>query len=347
MINSPESLERRHSVRHNGQELSQESRTFEGGIHGQFFVREGTPRIILVTGIPRSGTTAVGRVLSLGYRVGVLHEPFNEHVGLTKIERYFEFLDDSSLDLKKLDSCVRSIRALKLEYKGGVFPNETGIRKTLKFIISGRAINSYRLCRWNPFLNTIVWKDPFAGLVADYLSRAHDIDVLVTARSPWAVAASFKRMGWGFDLNDMVQRKKVCSAPSLDCHLNTPDRSDSVPNSTMLWNLIYYSLLDWSRSNQRIHFVNLNDIILNPIETYERAYSALGLPWSASIRSKIRRAYSKRSGRNKPKEKKAHDANRDVRMINTYWQDILTEKEFKMAYEVNHELWEEMLKVCL
>ena len=47
-------------------------------------------RLILVTGVPRSGTTAVGQMLSLAAGAGALHEPFNYHSGLRHIANYFE-----------------------------------------------------------------------------------------------------------------------------------------------------------------------------------------------------------------------------------------------------------------
>ena len=43
-------------------------------------------QLVLVTGSPRSGTTAVGQMLALGRGVGTLHEPFNRLVGLKEIE---------------------------------------------------------------------------------------------------------------------------------------------------------------------------------------------------------------------------------------------------------------------
>ncbi len=44
----------------------------------------------MVTSCPRSGTIAVGRMLSFGRGVCALPEPFNYHVGLREMERYFE-----------------------------------------------------------------------------------------------------------------------------------------------------------------------------------------------------------------------------------------------------------------
>ena len=35
---------------------------------------------------------------------------------------------------------------------------------------------------------------------------AAGIPVIVTVRNPWAVAASFKRLGWGFDVADLHRR---------------------------------------------------------------------------------------------------------------------------------------------
>ena len=50
-----------------------------------------TKDLILVTGMPRSGTTAVGEVLSTAAGTAVLHEPLNYLVGLSDVPHYFAF----------------------------------------------------------------------------------------------------------------------------------------------------------------------------------------------------------------------------------------------------------------
>lgn len=306
-------------------------------------------RVLLVTGAPRSGTTAVGRILAVADPgVSTLHEPFNYHVGLVSIRRYFEIPGTASFSEETLAEHVEGIRRLDLRYKPGTFPRERGIRRILKRLFGGRARNSYRACRLNPLNHTIVWKDPFAGFAADLLASSHDIDVLVTARNPWAVAASFQRMGWAFDLEDVLGRLAEVGADYRSwLGLLDAGTDRSAVNGAILWHAIYATLLDWSRIHSRIRFVNLEDIVQSPVATYAELYRILGLRWTNRTRSKIEKRYRSDTSRTKPQGRKAHDQNRDLEAINTYWRDLLAEDDRSLIAELDSDLWSAVRNVCI
>lgn len=310
-------------------------------------MEKGSRRIILVTGTPRSGTTAVGKMLSLGRGVCNLHEPFNYHVGIKGIERYFEIIGTGSFTSEKADQYIHAIRELRLDFKQGVFPNERGIRRVLKFLIGGRAINSYRLCRMTPFLRTIIWKDPLACFLSDYISKVHDIDVLVTIRNPWATAASFKRMQWGFDIYDIASRLQVVGHDFIDkLTWQSADLNSCMINGTILWHMITSVLLDWSRNNSRIRLINIDNLVHNPLHVYEAIYHAVRLEWNADVSRKIRVLYSNRKGKAVPTGKKAHDSQRNIVLVNKYWRKFLSREETEAIERINIRIWEQVLERC-
>ncbi len=306
-----------------------------------------TPRLILVTGPPRSGTTAVGRYLSLDRSVSALHEPFNAVVGLTAIDRYFEVVGGGGFTAADLDAHVAAIRRLRLSFKPGVFPRETGFRRAAKRLVGGRAVNSYRQCRLNPFLKTIVWKDPFACFLVDDLARRHDVDAVVTVRNPWAVAASFKRMDWSFDIADLQSRLAEAGLADVDNGLanGTPTNSAAL-NGAALWHLIYAPLIRWKETNPRIHFLNLDDVVADPVATYAGLYRDLGLAWGADKEAKIADAYQSKGGRAMPKSGTAHDRQIDVRVVNTYWRKVLGEAETEQVDALDGPLWAKLSAMC-
>jgi len=298
-------------------------------------------RLLLVTGMPRTGTTAIGNILSLGPNSSSLHEPFNFHVGIPGITSFFEFIDSTELDREKLDRYVESIRNLKLHFRKGAFPREKGLRKFFKNFTGGRVRHSYRICKLTPFLRVIVWKDPFACLIPGYLARRHNVDILVTIRSPWATAASFKRMGWGFDLQKIIDADLPwkMDIPAAD---HVPDKSEYVLNAAVLWNLIYGNIKEWSLKNPSIRIVNIDKVIQNPIETCNEIYSEMEFHWNARIEKKILKIYSNRKGSEEPRYRKAHDSKRNIQSINTYWSKILTEEEKNIVTETCGSLWEKL-----
>lgn len=299
-------------------------------------------RLILVTGAPRSGTTAVGRMLGLGRGIGTLHEPFNLLVGLREIEHYFEIPGTGGCSVEKFDDCIRRMRELRLSFKPGVFPRERGFRRMLKYWFGGRAHNSYRLCRVQPGLHTLIWKDPFAALAADRIAGRHDTDVVVTLRNPWAVAASFKRMGWAFDLDDLSVRLREGGA-ALPAHPAAwAQRHTSVANAALLWHAIYAPLLDWSRDNSRFVLLSLDQVVAAPVESYARIYTRLGLVWDEAIAVRIERNYTTASGEEQPQGQRAHDQRRDLGAVNTYWKGLLDEEERALVGEINASLWDKL-----
>jgi hypothetical protein len=304
-------------------------------------------RIILVTGTPRSGTTAVGKMLSLGRGVCNLHEPFNYHVGIKEIERYFEIIGTGTFTSEKMDQCIHAIRELRLDFKQGVFPNERGLRRVLKFLIGGRAINSYRLCRMNPFLRTIIWKDPLACFLSDYISKVHDIDVLVTIRNPWATAASFKRMQWEFDVHDIAGRLQVVGQDfTHKLSWLSADLNSCMINGTILWHMITSVLLDWSRDNSRIRFINLDNLVHNPLRVYEAIYHAVRLEWNTDVSRKIQILCGNRKGKAVPTGKKAHDSRRNIALVNEYWRKFLSREETEAIEQINIQIWEQIREQC-
>lgn len=276
----------------------------------------------------------------------MLHEPFNFHVGLRDIDHYFIVPGGPGDPVVWLDRTVERMRSLHLSYKPGLFPEDRGVRRLLKRVVGGRALNSYRRCRWTPKLETIVWKDPFAAFCAGRLAGEHSVDVLVTVRDPWAVAGSFKRMGWGFDLPDLVDRlgrsPAVHDLSDLDLSSLRVDRAHPVRNAAALWTLVYEQLRSCSRRTPRIRFVLLERLVHEPVQTYQRMFESLGLPWSARAAARVAGTYSSDSNRTVPRAGRAHDPDRDLQAVNRYWKDILTADEATVVSQVAGPCWDRL-----
>jgi len=298
-------------------------------------------RLILVTGMPRSGTTAVGEVLAMAQGTGVLHEPLNYLVGLNDVQHYFAFPGGGEVSPASFDRWVEDIRALRLRYKSGLFPKEKGLRRLTKRIVGGRAVNSYRRCKWTPGLDTLIWKDPFAVLAARYLHEHHGLQVVVTLRSPWAVAASFKRMHWAFDLDEILTRLRSTGRGnySFDDGLWTR-RHEPVVNAALLWFLVYSSLEDLLTRENGFIGVSLDELIQNPTTVYAELFGRLGLPWTDSVvRGVVDRYQGEQSALKAPSGTKAHDRNRDLSFMNQYWRNLLEADEQALVSDVCGELW--------
>ena len=303
-------------------------------------------RLILVTGTPRSGTTVVGQILGFARHTGTLHEPLNAQVGLKSVTRFYEFIEGEEADPGRLNAVVDGIRRLRLAYKPGGFPREAPWKRALKRVVGGRALASYRLCRLRPGLERIVWKDPFASFVAPLLAERYDMDVVVTVRDPFAMAASYKRMGWRFDVAPLADRLAACQPDAVAGLPARPDPGDPVGVGAALWHLTYRYLLTAMDRSRRIHLLDTDRLVERPIPVCRALYGALDLPWDTRVEQRIAGLYRERGGAAIPKQGVAHDHRRAVSSVNTYWTTILDHDEIARVEHLNGRLWAELQAAC-
>ncbi len=303
--------------------------------------------LVLVTGSPRSGTTALGEALTLGPAATALHEPLNYRVGLKKIDRYFEFVDGPNLDTDKLGGVVSEISALKgLDFKRGRFRNDRGIKGLVKRAAGGRPRISYMQSRLSFSARTLVIKDPFAAFVTGVLANKFGVPALVTVRSPWAVAASFKRLGWGFDI-ETIANSMWPALPGEASVTEFAPKSDPVANAAQLWLLTYQYILNSSAENEAIKFVNMDAIVNNWETAYPALYSHLGLEWSNRVRTRLLRTMTTvGAGTQAPKQNVPHDKRRDFHAASSYWRNILTPEEISTVSIFCEQTWNSVMSAA-
>lgn len=169
-------------------------------------------RLILVTGAPRSGTTAVGQYLGWAERTATLYEPMNYDTGDKCIQRYFEVPGSDEFSFQDFDDLVSRVSRLRLNLKSGIFSGESLRRVLLKTFVGSQSRQSYARARIDPRCQTIIWKDPIAVFAARRLTEQFRVPVVVTPRPPVAVVASFKRLNWQFDVKNISERCQADSA---------------------------------------------------------------------------------------------------------------------------------------
>ncbi len=309
-------------------------------------------RIVLVTGCPRSGTTAVGANMALAAGARYLYEPFNYDAGMTVISRFFEIPGTDSFSMESFDRCIENIGALRLRLKPGLFKQDRGPRRWVKTVIGGRNRLTYLACRLDWSLETLVWKDPIAVFAAKAVAERHGIPVLVTTRAPVAVAASLKRMGWAYRLADLNRRLASLGLGDDAIIAKYGDRLERPAiNGAILWRLVYSNVVAWSRRTPLIRLVDVQDVIDHPIETYRGLFALHGLPWSAAVENKLARRYGSdaASGAPPPADlpRRAHVTKRDLSKINVYGKKLLTEEEIAAVDDITGDLWPTVKAACL
>jgi hypothetical protein len=297
-----------------------------------------------VTGTPRSGTTPVGDLLSAAAGAAGLYEPLNAHVGDRRVRRYFEVAGAAGFTEDDLAGLVAGVQDLDLSLRPGVFPGDRGLRRALKRVVGSQTRASYRRARLlRP--DVVIWKDPFAALLAEPIRRITGSPVVVTVRPPAAVAASFKRLGWSFEVADLVERLGAAGEPYRSL-LDAERLAHPAGNAAVLWHVVNGSLLDLARRDDGVMIVDTDVLIADREATVRRLYDRLGLPVTTAVEHRIARS-GRGDGPAHPTGTRAHGGHRDPAAANTYWSDVLTPAEAADVADIDAELWEQLRAVAL
>jgi len=287
-------------------------------------------RLVLITGSPRSGTTTIGDVLGSAPATATIYEPMNFHSGDRCIQRYFEIPGTGGFSAADLDDLTRRMSRLHLRLKSGVWPEDKGLRRLAKYAVGGRSRTSYLKARLHPASMTVLWKDPMAAFAARRLVHHHGMAVVVAYRAPHPVAASFRRMGWQFDLREILPRAQAAGLWVPPDHQDLP-LEDPLINAAVLWTVVYAELLDLAqRHRDQVSVVDLEGLITAPHDTYSKVFSRLGLSFDARTKSRLDAIYAPRAVANDGVPGgHAHprDRDRDPSQANSYWKKLLTNDE--------------------
>jgi hypothetical protein len=291
-------------------------------------------RPILVTGMPRSGTTWVGRVLCAGKGAGYVNEPFNLSTSpgtmRVPVDHWFPYVtaDNEPAILGALEPLLRFDYPLGRELRRCRTYDE--LLHTLRW--------------WRGFLRSRgrrpLVKEPHAVFSAAWFAQRMGSDVVVTVRHPVAVVSSWKRLGWSFDFTHLLRQ------PALVRDLLRPLRSDMeraldpshdlVDRVALLWHVVYRTVADYRERFPTFHIVRQEDLSREPVEGYRALYEALGLPLSRGAETAIAAASSAANPK-EPSVEHPHDTRLDSRATLTTWKRRLSDDEADRIRNVTAE----------
>ncbi|MEA3266442.1 MAG: sulfotransferase, partial [Candidatus Fermentibacteria bacterium] len=235
-------------------------------------------RHILITGIHRSGTTFVGKMLSMAPGVGYIQEPFNPDLGVEGIDLWYPYIRKDIACEKYYTNIVNLILSGQAKYRdrsawGGSFLRMLGkklfgSKDYLRYLASTRLPGSRRL----------IIKDPLASLASEWLHQTFGIDVLVLLRHPAGFVASTTRLGWDFDFSNLTRQNPLMGeflgeilAP-FDPPLMQPWQ-----RAALLWRCIYSALDVYADRNPEMKLIRLEDISANPEEKFRDIFKSMNL----------------------------------------------------------------------
>ena len=286
-------------------------------------------RPILVTGMPRSGTTWVGRVLSAAGGAGYLNEPFNLATSpgtiRVPVDRWFPYVTEENEHeiLPAFEPILRFDYPLRREL--GQCRSYVDLLHTLKM--------------WRSFVQgrgrRPLVKEPHAIFSAEWFAARLAADVVVTVRHPAAVVSSWKRLDWSFDfahllgqaalMRDLLGPFRTEMARALE------PGHDLVDRVALHWHVVYRTVASYRERFPAFLVVRQEDLSREPGTGYRGLYEELGLPLTRAAE----RAIADASSSANPKEttvENPHETRLDSRANLTSWKRRLSEDELERIH---------------
>lgn len=235
---------------------------------------------ILVTGVPRSGTTWLARLLA--------HAPGTALAGREPMNpRGRQYALAGTLDAwTQLElPTPRQRRALRATYLG----------------LNPRTYGKFGRSQWRgPLPGTrIVVKDPFAMLSVPCITHITGATGVQLYRHPGAVLASYRRMGWRADLEEMAPfGDAAASAGDMVAELFAADHASISDTDAMgvFWSILSTIALDGMARTPSTIMVAHHEVAAGGEPAVTRLFDELGLTFSDQVRAEINRAGSEGDG---------------------------------------------------
>lgn len=254
----------------------------------------GSSRPVLVTGLPRSGTSWVGKMLQASRQLVYVNEPLNPRhppgrcPGVLDVEvtHQFQYIcadNDRPWSAAFGDTTGLRYRLLReLRRNHGAYD----LARTLKYL---SAFTAGRLRGRRALLD-----DPYAVLSSAWFARHLNCQVVVLVRHPVTFVGSWQRLDWTVDLRQLLDQPLLVRdlpdnfVAELDRLAGTEDR---IAKAALLWRLTYTLVHQHlAEAGDDIRLRRYEDLAADPTCEFRRLFHELGLTWNPRAERRIRAA---------------------------------------------------------
>ena len=282
---------------------------------------------IIISGIPRSGTTPLGKVLSSIEGFSMIYEPFNVNQGINDINFNYPY-PGKNISVKEFQSIFNDLIQFKSSFKKGYLKHDNFAKKIIKTIFGNESSLSYLKAKKRSTNGQLLIKDPFLLFSSEELCLNHK--VIICHRPLKPLAASFKRMKWNFkEFEDLVNFFPTNSIKSY--RLQACDKISSyVIGAIQLYELFYLYINNIS-PNKNLYFFSQQKFSKNPEEEVANLLRWLELEIPDKI---ILLSKSLNKGKNSqihfPLKNIQHDSDYNKKFSNEYYKSVLTKDEIEL-----------------
>jgi Sulfotransferase family len=255
---------------------------------------------LLVTGMPRTATSWVGKMLEASGRLVYVNEPLNPlhppgrspGVLRAEVSHAFQYISEENerVWLPAFRDTVRLRFHPLAELRRNHRPYD--LARTVKYA-AGFGLGRLRGRR-------ALLDDPYAVFAAPWLHRRVGCRVVVTVRDPVATVSSWRRLGWTPRLSELLAQPALVRdrlerfVPELEAA--RAGDGDGIGPASLLWRVIYATVAAYRQEIGGLEVVRHEDLSADPGPAFASLYDRLGLPFGPDAERTILAATTSGSG---------------------------------------------------
>lgn len=249
---------------------------------------------LLVTGLPRSGTSWVGKMLQAGRQAVYVNEPLNPRhppgrsPGVLRADVSHQFQYISAADDDRWRAAYARTVALRYGLIAELRRNRSryDLARAVKYLSSFLAGRITGRCA--------LLDDPYAFFSTAWFAQALGCRVVVLVRQPESFVGSWERLGWTVDFRNLLEQPQLMAdhlkpyGDRMQAALRQPPRD----RAALLWAAAYEVADTAFRDLPGVRLVRYEDLADDPLAGFRSLYRHMGLIWTARAERTIRAATS-------------------------------------------------------
>ena len=282
---------------------------------------------IIISGIPRSGTTPLGIVLSSIKGFSMIYEPFNANQGIIDVQFNYPY-PGKNISVKEFQSIFNNLVQFKSSFKKGYLKHDSVVKRIFKTFFGNESSLSYFKAKKSSSVKQLLIKDPFLLFSSEELCVNHK--VIICYRPLLPLAASFKRMKWDFkEFEDLINFFPKNSIKSF--RFKASDQISSNVIGAIQFYELFYHYMNNINPNKNLYFFSQQEFSTDPIKEISNLLKWLELEVSDEI---IHLSQSLNRGKSSklriPEKSIQHDNNYNKKYSNEYYKLVLTKEEIEL-----------------
>lgn len=288
---------------------------------------------ILVTGLPRSGTTFLSTILKECNDLFYFDEPFNKLWGLKNIKHFYP--SPNSYYKTKVDSLFNN----KFEFSVG--PKKNNLKYLTKKIFGNKIVLSSLLYKYFFYKKKkLLIKDPTAAFLSNYFQEKHNCKIIVIIRHPMAFINSQIRMSWDIkNFNDFLNQHEIKKFLKKSEINNLKKKLSYFERNAYMWlvvNKIILKIYENSKNKSEWLIVRHEDISNNPQNEFKKIFSFLKIDFNEKIKKKIQKLTNGKIIN--PKKGVYLSMVRNSKKITKNWKNKFTSDEIKLVKKITYKI---------